>query len=66
VVEVALSRLFATPGLDCLRSVTSSKTGADPRPRLRRLQREIKKHLGVGADTLNLLEQEEGLPGPVR
>ena len=24
------------------------------------LQREIKKHLGVGADTLNLLEQEEG------
>ena len=24
------------------------------------LQREIKKHLGVGADTLNLLEQDEG------
>ena len=24
------------------------------------MQREIKKHLGVGADTLNLLEQDEG------
>jgi general secretion pathway protein E/type IV pilus assembly protein PilB len=59
VVEVALSRLFATPGLDSLRSVTSLKLV----PLLatsEAVQREIKKHLGVGADTLNLLEQEEG------
>ncbi len=59
VVEVALSRLFATPGLDSLRSVTTLKLV----PLLatsEAVQREIKKHLGVGADTLNLLEQEEG------
>jgi type II secretory ATPase GspE/PulE/Tfp pilus assembly ATPase PilB-like protein len=58
-VLVAVSRLFATPGLDSLKAVTDLKL----RPVLapgEALQREIKKHLGVGADTLNLLEQEEG------
>jgi type II secretory ATPase GspE/PulE/Tfp pilus assembly ATPase PilB-like protein len=58
-IEVATSRLFAEPGLDILKGFTSQKL----KPVLatsEALQREIKKHLGVGADTLNLLEQEEG------
>ena len=58
-VLIATSRLFAEPGLDILKSFTTSEL----KPVLatsEALQREIKKHLGVGADTLNLLEQEEG------
>ncbi len=58
-IEVAVSRLFARPGLDSLRALTNLKL----QPILaisEAVQREIKKHLGVGADTLNLLEQEEG------
>lgn len=58
-VLVATSKLFAEPGLDILKSFTTSEL----KPVLatsEALQREIKKHLGVGADTLNLLEQEEG------
>jgi len=58
-IEIATSRLFAEPGLDILKSFTTSTL----KPVLatsEALQREIKKHLGVGADTLNLLEQEEG------
>ena len=58
-VEVALSRLFAAPGLDSLKSFTDLKLRPVLAPSTA-LQREIKKHLGVGADTLNLLEQEEG------
>ncbi len=58
-VEVALSRLFAAPGLDSLKSFTDLKLRPVLAPSAA-LQREIKKHLGVGADTLNLLEQEEG------
>ena len=58
-VEVAVSRLFATPGLDSLRALTDLKLQPVLAPS-EALQREIKKHLGVGADTLNLLEQEEG------
>jgi type II secretory ATPase GspE/PulE/Tfp pilus assembly ATPase PilB-like protein len=58
-VEVAASRLFATPGLDSLRAITELKLQPVLAPS-EALQREIKKHLGVGADTLNLLEQEEG------
>lgn len=59
VLEVAVSRLFASPGLDSLKAISSDTF----RPLLaptEALQREIKKHLGLGADTLNLLEQEEG------
>ncbi len=58
-VEVALSRLFAAPGLDSLQGFTDLKLRPVLAPSTA-LQREIKKHLGVGADTLNLLEQEEG------
>ncbi len=59
IVQVAASRLFATPGLDSLRALTTLKLVPVLAPS-EALQREIKKHLGVGADTLNLLEQEEG------
>ncbi len=58
-VEVAVSRLFARPGLDSLRSTTTLRLHPILAPS-EALQREIKKHLGVGADTLNTLEQEEG------
>ncbi len=58
VIEVAVSRLFATPGLDSLRAITNLKLVPVLAPS-EALQREIKKHLGVGADTLNLLEQED-------
>jgi general secretion pathway protein E/type IV pilus assembly protein PilB len=58
VVEVAASRLFARPGLDSLRALTDLELQPVLAPS-EALQREIKKHLGVGADTLNLLEQDE-------
>ncbi len=58
-VEVALSRLFAAPGLDSLKAFTDLKLQPILAPSAA-VQREIKKHLGVGADTLNQLEQEEG------
>ena len=58
-VEVALSRLFAAPGLDSLKAFTDARLKPVLAPSTA-LQREIKKHLGVGADTLNQLEQEEG------
>ncbi len=58
-VEVALSRLFAAPGLDSLKAFTDARLKPVLAPSAA-LQREIKKHLGVGADTLNQLEQEEG------
>lgn len=59
VLRVAVSRLFASPGLDSLRPLTSLRLQPVLVPS-ERLQNEIKKMLGVGADTLNLLEQEAG------
>jgi general secretion pathway protein E/type IV pilus assembly protein PilB len=56
-VEVATSRLFATQGLDALRSLT----GLRLRPVLapsEAIQREMKKRLGVGADTIGTLDEE--------
>lgn len=56
-VEVAISRLFATEGLDTLRTLTGLKL----RPVLatsEAIQREMKKRLGVGADTIDSLEEE--------
>ncbi len=59
-VEVATSRLFATQGLDTLKTLTGLKikpvlapTGA--------IQREMKKHLGVGADTIDTLDEQSPL-----
>lgn len=59
MVEIAVSRLFAEPGLDSLKAFTRLEIKPVLAPG-EALRREIKKHLGVGADTLNLLEQEEG------
>ena len=56
--EVATSRLFATQGLDSLKTLT----GLNLTPVLatsEALQRAIKKHLGVGADTIDTLHGEK-------
>src|SRR5215813_13806435 len=56
-VEVATSRLFATHGLDALKSLT----GLNLKPVLASsdaIQREMKKRLGVGADTIDTLGEE--------
>jgi general secretion pathway protein E/type IV pilus assembly protein PilB len=58
-VEVATSRLFATHGLDALKAMT----GLNLTPVLassEAIQREIKKRLGVGADTIGTLDEEKG------
>ncbi|MEI7807135.1 MAG: GspE/PulE family protein, partial [Verrucomicrobiota bacterium] len=60
MVEVATSRLFATQGFDALKTLT----GLNLRPVLaasEAIQREIKKRLGVGADTIGTLDEEKGL-----
>src|SRR6185369_6415104 len=57
IVEVATSRRFATQGLDALKSMT----GLYLKPILassESIQREMKKRLGVGADTLGTLGEE--------
>jgi len=56
-VEIATSRLFATQGLDALQTLT----GLNLKPVLassEAIQREMKKRLGVGADTLGTLGEE--------
>jgi len=56
-IEVATSRLFATQGLDSLKTLT----GLNLRPVLtssETIQREMKKRLGVGADTLGTLGED--------
>lgn len=59
-IEVATSRLLDPQGLDGLRALT----GLRLRPVLapaEAIQREMKKRLGVGADTIGTLEEEGGL-----
>ena len=59
-VEIATCRLFATQGLDALKTLT----GLNLKPVLassESLQREIKRRLGVGADTIGTLDQEKGV-----
>jgi type II secretion system protein E len=59
-VEVATSRLFATQGLDALKTLT----GLNLKPVLATaevIQREMKKRLGVGADTIDTLGEEKSL-----
>jgi len=56
-VEIATSRLFATQGLDALKTLT----GLTLKPVLassEAIQREMKKRLGVGADTLGTLGED--------
>ena len=60
LVEVATSRLFATQGLDALKTLT----GLNLKPVLassEAIQREIKKRLGVGADTIGTLDEEKSI-----
>jgi type II secretion system protein E len=56
-VEVATSRLFATDGLDTLKVLTGMKLIPVLAP-TEAIQREMKNRLGVGADTLDSLEEE--------
>src|SRR3954470_11544668 len=59
-IEIATSRLFATQGLDGLKALT----GLRLRPVLatsEAIGREMKKRLGVGADTIDTLDDEAGL-----
>ena len=59
-VEVATSRLFATQGLDTLKTLTGLKLKPVLAP-LEAIQREMKKRLGVGADTIDTLGEEAPL-----
>lgn len=59
-VEVAISRLFATEGLDTLKMLTGAKLRSVLSPH-ESIQREMKKRLGVGADTLDSLEEKSVL-----
>ncbi len=59
-VEVAVSRLFATEGLDTLETLTGLKLIPVLAPR-EAIQREMKTRLGVGADTLDTLQEEYSL-----
>ncbi|HBF33133.1 TPA: general secretion pathway protein GspE, partial [Candidatus Sumerlaeota bacterium] len=59
-VEIATSRLFATEGIDLLKSMTGLKLVPLLAP-TEAITRKMKKHLGVGADTLDTLEEEAGI-----
>src|SRR5579863_2698515 len=59
-VEVATSRLYATEGLDTLKTLTGLKIKRVLAP-AEAIQREMKKHLGVGADTIGTLDQDSPL-----
>src|SRR5271163_2505670 len=58
-VEVATSRLFAAQGLDSLKTLTGLNLKPVPASS-EAIQREMKKRLGVGADTLGKLGEEGG------
>jgi len=58
-VEVATARLFATQGLDTLKTLTGLRIKPTLAPG-EAIRREMKKHLGVGADTIDTLD--EGAP----
>ncbi len=59
-VEIATSRLFDTQGIDRLKTLTGYTLKPVLAPR-EVIQRELKKHLGVGADTIDSLEEESQL-----
>lgn len=56
-VDIATSRLFATQGLDTLKSLTGLTLNPVLAPS-EAIQREIKKRLGVGADTIDTLKDD--------
>lgn len=55
-VQVATSRLFSTQGIDILKSLTGLKLTPVLAPR-EAILREMKKRLGVGADTIDSLDE---------
>jgi type II secretion system protein E len=55
-VEVATSRLFATQAFDTLKTMTGLRLKPVLAP-TEAIQREMKRHLGVGADTIDTLEE---------
>jgi type II secretion system protein E len=55
-IEIATSRLFATQGLDTLKSMTGLRLKPVLAP-AEAIQREMKKRLGVGADTIDTLDE---------
>ncbi len=57
-VEIATSKLFATQELDTLRSLSGLKLRPVLAPS-EAIQREMKKRLGVGADTIGTLDEEK-------
>ncbi len=59
-VEIATSRLFATQGLDGLKALTGLRLQPVLAPS-DVIQREMKKRLGVGADTIDTLDEETAL-----
>ena len=56
-VEIATSRLFSTQGLDVLKTMTGLRLRPVLAPR-EAIVREMKKRLGVGADTIDTLAEE--------
>jgi general secretion pathway protein E/type IV pilus assembly protein PilB len=56
-VEIATSRLFATQGVDALKSMTGLRLAPVLAPS-EAIERELKTHLGVGADTIGTLDEE--------
>lgn len=56
LVEIATCRLFNTQGLDALRTMTGLRLQPVLAPR-EAIQREMKKRLGVGADTIDTLDE---------
>ncbi|HVR35738.1 MAG TPA: GspE/PulE family protein [Methylomirabilota bacterium] len=56
-VEVATSRLFASQGLDALKTMTGLRLKPVLAPR-EAIEREMKKRLGIGADTIDTLDEE--------
>src|SRR5258708_11419222 len=59
-IEVATSRLFSAQGVDALKSMTGLRLKPVLAP-TEAIQREMKKRLGVGADTIDTLGEEAGL-----
>lgn len=55
-IEIATSRLFATQGLDALKTMTGLRLKPVLAPG-EAIQREMKKRLGVGADTIDTLDE---------
>lgn len=59
-VEIATSRLFSSRGLDGLKTLTGLRLTPVLAPS-EVIQRELKKRLGVGADTIGILDDETAI-----